>query len=199
MPLSFRHAWRGALTAGILLVIINQVFPTYVSLTMGGSKNYGSTIYIALIFVAWCWLFAVVTLLGAEVNSYAMGMRATEGDLATLIHQERVHEEGADTPPGHGSKPGGYAGRERRVARRERRKSARASQPPSAPVRAISAGARATGHGLVFGGSVIGRALGAVAVTLLSVIWLVVRIVHRTPDMSGFGPGRVTGSDTNVS
>ena len=155
LPLSFRHAWRGAAVAGVLLVIINLVFPTYVSLTMSGSKNYGSTIYIALIFVAWCWLFAVVILLGAEANSYAMGMRASEGDLATMIHRERVHEEGKDVPPSHSDTTGAAprGGRGQRADKLDNKKrggargeyqqahTATTGQPP-APVRALGGESR---------------------------------------------------------
>jgi membrane protein len=174
LPLSFRHAWRGALVSALLLVIANLAFPTYVRFTMGGSKNYGATFYLALIFVAWCWLFAVILLLGAEVNSYAIGMRAMEGDLATVIHRGRVHDQGRDAPPSHGGTAATAATRGERPAGVGAGAAPSAPQRPPVLPRASWAAARALGH-----------AVGAVAATGLAVFWLLYRLLYRRARHSG--------------
>jgi YihY family inner membrane protein len=174
LPLSFRHAWRGALASGILLVVVNQIFPTYVSLAMRGSRNYGGTIYLALIFVAWCWFFAIIVLIGAEVNSYAMGIRATDEDLANFVHRARVHEEGKDIPPSHEDTTRSGRGLEAAAGTpgaESHQETAAEGRPPQ-PQDSLAHVMGAVRHAAA-------TVLGTLGNVILAVSWLVYRVARR--------------------
>ena len=174
MPLNPRHAWRGASVAGVLLVLIDLIFPAYTTLFIGKPDNYGATAGMALVIMAWLWLFATVLLLGAEINSYAMGMRATPGDLATEFHHDRVHDQGKDVPPAHGRTQVG-AGREQRADALD--KQAGGQTNSAAPQAGAVTVRRPTLPALIMRAA--GTLLGAAGRGVLVVLWLAVRLARR--------------------
>jgi hypothetical protein len=69
--ISFRNSWRGAVVAAVALEIYLYLFPFYVTLF---------------------YYFAVILLLGAEINAYfSEGIRATPDNLAVMVHQLTSH------------------------------------------------------------------------------------------------------------
>jgi len=174
MPLSLRHAWRGAAVGGILLVLIDLIFPAYSTLFIGKPDNYGATAGMALVIMAWLWLFATVLLLGAEINSYAMGMRATPGDLATEFHHDRVHDQGKDVPPAHSRTQAGAAGEQRADALDKQ--AGGQSTSPGQGAGAVAVRPRSLPRTTM---GAIGGALGASGRGVLIVVWLAVRLARR--------------------
>ncbi len=183
LPLNPKQAWRGALISAILLVIVNLAFPLYTSVFMSGNKNYGAAAALALVVMAWFWFFSVILMLGAEVNSYAMGMRAMEGDIPTVIHEARVHAQGRDVDDSHAGKTQVGARREKRANRLDTKGSkasatvskggaAISGRAPGLPGRVVTGVGGAVGH-------VLGLVLGTVGNTVLAGFWLVYRAVRR--------------------
>ena len=88
----FRAAWRGALTAALLSSVFNLLFPLYFKLFLTGNAKYGAAAATALVLVVWLWFFALITMIGAQVNAVAMGIKPTRYDLArTLCDDYKEH------------------------------------------------------------------------------------------------------------
>ena len=82
--ISWRHSWLGAIVAAVLLQIYLVLFPLYATHFLTGYAGQALSLFILLIFF---YYFAVILLLGAEVNAFFLeGLRATPGDLITLVH-----------------------------------------------------------------------------------------------------------------
>lgn len=95
----FRDAWRGAVTAAILFAIFDTLFPVYFKLALSGNgAKYGQVAGAALLLVVFLWFFAVFTLIGAQVNAVAMGIKPTKQDLAKTLSQD-YHQMMAPIPP----------------------------------------------------------------------------------------------------
>ncbi len=106
IKISFRHAWRGALTAAILLAIAELIFPLYSSLFLSGNSKYGPAALSVLVLIIFLWFFNVILMIGAQVNTVAMGLQATKYDLARTfaddyqrtIEQARTSRKGRRVP-----------------------------------------------------------------------------------------------------
>ena len=103
--ISFRHSWLGALVAAVLLEIFLLLFPFYVSHFMTG---YVGQVGFAIILLAFFYYFAVILLLGIEVNAFfSEQIVATPSDMVTMIHDWTSHEpknkveEEKQAPPSH--------------------------------------------------------------------------------------------------
>jgi membrane protein len=70
-----RNAWPGALIAAILFGIVEVSFPLYFTLFLHGNTRYGAAGAAILVVIVWLWMFALVTVLGAQINAVAMGLR----------------------------------------------------------------------------------------------------------------------------
>ena len=81
----FRDAWRGALAAAILFGLVTLLFPTYIKVFLHGNAKYGATILTVLVLVTWLWFFAVILLIGAQINAVALGLRPLPHDVARYI------------------------------------------------------------------------------------------------------------------
>ncbi len=80
-----RASWMGAAVAAVALQILLIFFPLYVQYFM---KGYVGQIGLALVLLAFFYLFAVILLLGAEVNAFfAEGIRPTRTNLITRANQ----------------------------------------------------------------------------------------------------------------
>lgn len=65
--ISFKNSWKGAIVAAVLLQIFLLLFPLYITHFMG---SYTGAAGFAVIFLIFFYYFAVILLLGAEVNAY---------------------------------------------------------------------------------------------------------------------------------
>jgi membrane protein len=65
---SWRDVWPGALVAGILFVLLGQVFPLYLRMT-GGVNRYGAALGLVTLLVTWFAVMAHVLLFGCYINA----------------------------------------------------------------------------------------------------------------------------------
>ncbi len=77
-----RQAWPGALVATLLFGLLQLLFPLYVQIFLTGNDRYGSVPALILLVIIWLWFFALITVIGAQINAVTMGLRATTYDLA---------------------------------------------------------------------------------------------------------------------
>ncbi len=84
----FRDAWRGALVAAILFGLITLLFPTYIKVFLHGNARYGATVLTLVVLITWLWFFAVILLLGAQINAVARGLEPLPHDVARYIAAE---------------------------------------------------------------------------------------------------------------
>jgi membrane protein len=98
-PLRIQDAWRGALIAGLLLEIYDVAFPFYASHFLK-PNSYGSTAGFAVLVLVFFYYFGFILLLGAEMNSYWAGQRATTTDLPGIMYETQVQKttQGAAGP-----------------------------------------------------------------------------------------------------
>jgi Virulence factor BrkB len=93
----FRIAWRGAGAAALLFALFDLLFPLYFTLFLTGNGKYGAVAASLLVLVAWLWFFALVTVIGAQINAVAMGIKPTRYDLPRTLVQE--YEQEIAPPP----------------------------------------------------------------------------------------------------
>jgi membrane protein len=75
------NSWRGALVATVVMQLGLQFFPLYVSSFLNG---YVGQVGFVVITLGFFYLFALILLLGAEVNAFfAEGIRVPKSDLIT--------------------------------------------------------------------------------------------------------------------
>ena len=87
----FRQAWPGALVAALLFGLVQLLFPVYFSIFLQGNVRYGQEVFVLLAVIIWLWFFALVTIIGAQLNAIVMGLTPTPYDLARTF--ELVYEE----------------------------------------------------------------------------------------------------------
>src|SRR2546421_5889535 len=85
---SFRDAWRGAVAAAMLFALFDLLFPLYFQTFLHGNAKYGAVAASLLVLVAWLWLFALITVIGAQINAVAMGIKPTRYDLPGILVRE---------------------------------------------------------------------------------------------------------------
>jgi len=78
----FRQAWPGALTAAVLFGILQVLFPLYFKVFLNGNTRYGAAAASLLVVIIWLWFFALITVIGAQINAVSMGLKETAYDLA---------------------------------------------------------------------------------------------------------------------
>src|SRR5919206_2261837 len=88
----FRIAWRGAAAAALLFALFDLLFPLYFKLFLHGNSKYGAVAASLLVLVAWLWFFALITVIGAQINAVAMGIKPTRYDLPRTLVQEYEQE-----------------------------------------------------------------------------------------------------------
>jgi membrane protein len=87
----FRDAWRGAVAAALLFGIFQILFPLYFKVFLQGNIRYGAAAATVLVVIVWLWIFALITVVGAQINAIAMGLQPMPYDLARTI--ELVYED----------------------------------------------------------------------------------------------------------
>jgi membrane protein len=81
--ISFKNSWKGAVISAILLQFFLVLFPLYTSHFM---SNYTGQAGFAVIFLVFLYYFAVILLLGAEVNAYfAEGVQPLPTNVAAVL------------------------------------------------------------------------------------------------------------------
>lgn len=80
-----RDAWRGAVVAALLFGLITLLFPTYIKVFLHGNAKYGATVLTLLVLIAWLWFFALILLIGAQINAVALGLTPLPHDVARTI------------------------------------------------------------------------------------------------------------------
>jgi YihY family inner membrane protein len=88
-----REIWPGTLLASVLLILYEVLFPLYVSRVLH-PDNYGSLAGFAIVILLFFYYLAFILLLGAEVNSWIVGLRPTPGDPQWVY--QRLEQERAD-------------------------------------------------------------------------------------------------------
>lgn len=87
--ISFRNSWVGALVAAVLLQIFLSLFPLYVTHFLG---SYTGGVGLAIVLLFFLYYFAVILLIGAEINAYYReGIQATPDNLAVIVHNYTSH------------------------------------------------------------------------------------------------------------
>ena len=80
----FRDTWPGALTAAILFGIFEVIFPLYFTVFLNGNTRYGAAGATLLVVIVWLWIFALITILGAQINAVAMGLKPMPDGLERM-------------------------------------------------------------------------------------------------------------------
>ncbi len=95
----WRSTWRGALLAAVLTQVYLALFSLYASHFLSGL---GGQIGFAIILMTFFYYFAVILLLGAEVNAFfGEKVRSSPADLVTLVARSDTRaDEAAATQPG---------------------------------------------------------------------------------------------------
>jgi membrane protein len=88
----FRIAWRGAVAAAILFALFDLLFPLYFKLFLHGNGKYGAVAASLVVLIAWLWFFALITVIGAQINAVAMGIKPTRHDLPGTLVREYEQE-----------------------------------------------------------------------------------------------------------
>jgi YihY family inner membrane protein len=97
--ISLRNSWCGAFVTAILLELFLTLFPTYIARFM---NSYTGQIGFAIILLAFFYYFAVILILGAEINAYFFEkVHPLPNDLATFVSTMAGRLE-HDTPPVEG-------------------------------------------------------------------------------------------------
>ncbi len=89
--ISFRSSWLGSVIGAVALLVYLTLFPLYATHFLGG---YVGQVGFAIILIAFFYYFAVILLLGAEVNAFfGQGIRKTPDNLAAMVHKETSLDE----------------------------------------------------------------------------------------------------------
>lgn len=70
----WRGSVAGAIVAGLLFVLLSQLYPLYISIT-GGYSAYGVAFGLVLLFMFWLYLAAQIIIIGAEICAVTSGVR----------------------------------------------------------------------------------------------------------------------------
>jgi hypothetical protein len=76
--------------AAVLLMLYEGVFRLYEEYLLH-ADNYGTIAAFALVILLFLYYLAFILLLGAEINSWAAGQRATAADLPGVLHALQAH------------------------------------------------------------------------------------------------------------
>jgi membrane protein len=82
---AWRHAWRGALFAALAQWIVDTLFPFYAAHFIGQHQYGAATIGTVIITITWVWFFALVLLIGAQINALGMGLAPWKYDITRIL------------------------------------------------------------------------------------------------------------------
>src|SRR5262249_49744711 len=78
--------WRGTLVAAALVLLFELLFPLIQRIFLQ-ANGYGAAAAFAIVILFFLYYLAFLVLLGAEVNSWAAGQRATKYDLPGFLRE----------------------------------------------------------------------------------------------------------------
>jgi membrane protein len=87
---TWRANWKGTVVAAVLLVLYEGLFRLYQQYLLH-ADNYGTIAAFALVILLFLYYLAFIVLLGAEINSWVAGQRATAADLPGVLHAVQAH------------------------------------------------------------------------------------------------------------
>ncbi|HEX8730206.1 MAG TPA: YihY/virulence factor BrkB family protein [Ktedonobacterales bacterium] len=93
--------WPGALATAVLLNLYEVLFPIYQRLFLK-SAGLGSAAGLAVVILIFLYYIGVITLLGAEINAWASGLRPLGATLPQLFRNQRQAGNG-NTPEAQAS------------------------------------------------------------------------------------------------
>jgi hypothetical protein len=82
--------WKGTVVATALLVLYEVIFPLYEGVFLQ-PQNYGTAAGFAVVILIFFYYLAFILLLGAEINSWAVGQRETAGSVMAILHEVQAH------------------------------------------------------------------------------------------------------------
>jgi YihY family inner membrane protein len=88
-PVRFREIWRGTVVATVLLALYEVLFPLYETYVLHPG-NYGALAGYAVVILVYFYYFALILLLGTEVNSWAAGERQTDGNIPAILREAHL-------------------------------------------------------------------------------------------------------------
>jgi YihY family inner membrane protein len=115
--MQWAKVWPGALAAAIAVEVANIAFPIYVARFIRPS-SYGAVAGTILVFIIYFYVFALILLIGAELNARLEGQATAKADIATLLahfdpeKEQRAPMEplaGRPHPADHKHKPGPWS------------------------------------------------------------------------------------------
>lgn len=91
---SWKSTWPGALFAAVLVNLFEVLFPIYQSVALKNA-GYGSVAGLAIVILIFLYYIGLISLLGAEMNAWAAGLRPMGRTLPELFRDERREGVGA--------------------------------------------------------------------------------------------------------
>lgn len=64
-----REVWPGTLLAGVGFYLLSLLFPLYLRIAGRGMNQYGQTLSVLFVFMAWAYFVGLIVMLGAELNA----------------------------------------------------------------------------------------------------------------------------------
>lgn len=95
---AWRAVWPGALVAAALLNLFEALFPLYRAIFLR-NPGYGSAIGLAIVVLVFLYYVGLITLLGAEVNSWALGLRPRGANLPQIARRAEAPADAPATGP----------------------------------------------------------------------------------------------------
>lgn len=79
-------------------ILITLLFPTYIKVFLHGNARYGATVLTVLVLIAWLWFFAIILMIGAQINAMALGLKPLPNDVARYIAADYAADRTASSP-----------------------------------------------------------------------------------------------------
>jgi len=96
IPVPWHDAWHGALFGAIGMFVINTLFPFYTARFVSTAQYSKAALAGSVILITWFWFFSLILLIGAEINSLAMGLGPWPFDITRMLMDYKLPaEEGA--------------------------------------------------------------------------------------------------------
>jgi membrane protein len=124
----FGEVWPGTIVGAVLLVLYQMAFPFYESLFLRDSSS--TIVGVVVVIIIFFYYLAFILLLGAEINSMALGLRPTTKSLSALL--QTLQEQDIMIQPEGTNNTTGVAGQEAGAVPRQESSGFWANRPPSA-------------------------------------------------------------------
>lgn len=91
---TWKTVWPGALFAAVLLSLYEVLFPIYQALFLKNA-GYGSVVGLGIVILIFLYYIGFISLLGAEMNAWRVGLRPLGETLPQLFRDERRRGDSA--------------------------------------------------------------------------------------------------------